>query len=54
MATLGWKNGPADRIVCGRPRIDERVDQANVITAIADRRWPRRTHDPDRHVPSYG
>jgi hypothetical protein len=35
MATLGWKNGPADRIVLPvGARIDERVDQANVITAI--------------------
>ena len=35
MATLGWKNGPADRIVLPiGASIDRRVDQANVITAI--------------------
>jgi hypothetical protein len=35
MATLGWKNGPADRIVLPiGVGIDRRVDQANVITAI--------------------
>jgi hypothetical protein len=35
MATLGWKNGPADRIVLPTDAtIDRRVDQANVITAI--------------------
>ena len=35
MATLGWKNGPADRIVLPTgASIDRRVDQANVITAI--------------------
>ena len=35
MAALGWKNGPADRIVLPvGASIDERVDQANVITAI--------------------
>ena len=35
MASLGFANGPADRIVLpvGAP-IDSRVDQANVITAI--------------------
>jgi hypothetical protein len=37
MATLGWKNGPAERIVLPiGARIDRRVDQANVITAIGD------------------
>lgn len=37
MATLGWKNGPADRIVLPiGARIDRRVDQANVTTAIGD------------------
>ena len=37
MATLGWKNGPADRIVLPiGANIDRRVDQANVITAIGD------------------
>jgi hypothetical protein len=35
MATLGWKNGPADRILLPiSASIDRRVDQANVITAI--------------------
>ena len=35
MASLGWKNGPADRIVLPTGTgIDRRVDQANVITAI--------------------
>jgi hypothetical protein len=35
MAALGWKNGPADRIFLPVDAgIDERVDQANVITAI--------------------
>ena len=37
MATLGWKNGPADRIVLPiGASIDRRVDQANVITAIGN------------------
>ena len=37
MAALGWKNGPADRIVLPvGASIDERVDQANVITAIGE------------------
>ena len=35
MATLGWKNGPADRVVLPiGATVDRRVDQANVITAI--------------------
>jgi len=35
MAGLGWKNGPADRVVLPvAANIDRRVDQANVITAI--------------------
>ena len=35
MATLGWTNGPADRIALPiGASISERVDQANVITAI--------------------
>ena len=35
MATLGWKNGPADRIFLPiGTSIDRGVDQANVITAI--------------------
>jgi hypothetical protein len=35
MAALGWKNGPAGRIVLPiGATIDRRVDQANVITAI--------------------
>jgi hypothetical protein len=35
MAALGWKNGPADRVVLPiGTTIDRRVDQANVITAI--------------------
>jgi hypothetical protein len=37
MATLGWKNGPADRIVLPiGASIDRRVDQGNVITAIGN------------------
>lgn len=37
MALLGWKNGPADRIVLPiGASIDRRVDQANVITAIGN------------------
>ena len=37
MASLGWKNGPASRIVLpAGTGIDRRVDQANVITAIGD------------------
>ena len=37
MASLGWKNGPADRIVLPiGASIDRRVDQANVITAIGN------------------
>ena len=37
MATLGWKNGPADRILLPvGASIDRRVDQANVITAIGN------------------
>lgn len=35
LATLGWKNGPADRVFLPiGATIDRRVDQANVITAI--------------------
>lgn len=35
LAALGWKNGPADRILLPiGAGIDQRVDQANVITAI--------------------
>jgi hypothetical protein len=35
MAGLGWKNGPADRVLLPlAAAIDRRVDQANVITAI--------------------
>ena len=35
MAMLGWKNGPADRIVLPiGASIDRRVDQGNVITAV--------------------
>ena len=35
MATLGWKNGPADRVVLPiGATVDRRVDHANVITAI--------------------
>jgi len=35
MAILGWKNGPADRVLLPlAAAIDRRVDQANVITAI--------------------
>ena len=37
MASLGWKNGPAERIVLPiGANIDRRVDQANVITAIGN------------------
>ncbi len=37
MAALGWKHGPADRVVLPvGASITERVDQANVITAIGD------------------
>ena len=37
MATLGWKNGPADRVVLPiGATVDRRVDQANVITAIGN------------------
>lgn len=35
MASLGWKNGPADRVLLPMgAAIDRRVDQGNVITAI--------------------
>lgn len=35
MASLGWKNGPADRVLLPMgAAIDRRVDQANVITAV--------------------
>jgi len=37
MASLGWKNGPASRIVLpAGTGIDRSVDQANVITAIGN------------------
>jgi hypothetical protein len=37
MATLGWKNGPADRVFLPiGTSIDRGVDQANVITAIGN------------------
>jgi hypothetical protein len=37
MATLGWKNGPGDRVLLPTgATIVQRVDQANVITAIGE------------------
>ncbi|MHB1010031.1 MAG: hypothetical protein ACYC1E_12500 [Propionibacteriaceae bacterium] len=37
MATLGWKNGPGDRILLPTGvTIVRRVDQGNVITAVGD------------------
>ncbi len=35
MAALGWRNGPADRVLLpSDTAIDRRVDQVNVITAV--------------------
>lgn len=35
MAALGWRNGPADRVLLpADTAIDRRVDQVNVITAV--------------------
>ncbi len=35
MAALGWKNGPSDRVLLPiTATITQRVDQANVITAV--------------------
>ncbi|MBI4899187.1 MAG: hypothetical protein HY829_01780 [Actinobacteria bacterium] len=37
MAALGWKNGPSDRVLLPTAvTIVQRVDQANVITAVGE------------------